>query len=229
MSNVDGLWLYPLPEDKELREAWTREIKPIDLEANRPRSPRICFRHFDSSSFVRRQQRLMGLKKGAVPSISASAAASNVPKRGGYRGQSVLPTNTAVSQAAAAADGSKSASSPAPQLAGTEKVITPRVTPGTGMEKVIMPRVTPGTGTEKVITPRVTPGTGMEKVIIPRVTPGMGTQPTAVTKTYVKRPVRSPVVQGAVVPVAVTPAKPGLLKPQTELFIDLTAEEATTE
>lgn len=218
LSNIDGLWLYPLPEDKELREAWNREIKPIDLEANRPRSPRICFRHFDSSSFVRRQQRLMGLKKGAVPSASASAAAlaaaNNLPKRGGYRGRSVLPTNSVVAQAAAAAEGSKPAS-PAPQLAGTEKVITPRVAPGTG--------------TEKVITPRVIPGTGTEKVIIPRVTSGTGTQPTAVTKTYVKRPVRSPVVQGAVVPVAITPANPGLLKPQTELFIDLTAEEATVE
>lgn len=204
LSNVDGLWLYPLPEDKELLETWNREVKPIDLDANRPRSPRICFRHFDTTSFVRRQQRLLGLKKGAVPSAAASAAAlsaaaNNVPKRGGgYRGRTLLATNNVMA-------------TPAQAIAATPH------TPAAEGPKPALP------------APQSTPNT--EKVIYPAVMPRTGTPLAPARQTYVKRPVQSPVVagRGAVVPVAMTPARPGPLKPQTELFIDLTAEEAAAE
>ncbi|KAK8784920.1 hypothetical protein V5799_008715 [Amblyomma americanum] len=75
LSNLDGLWLFPLPEESESRELWIREL-PIILDANRPNSPRVCFRHFDSSKFVKRQQRLLGLLKDAVPSAKAAIATS---------------------------------------------------------------------------------------------------------------------------------------------------------
>lgn len=78
LSNLDGLWLFPLPPDKETRSLWFNEL-PIDVELNRPASPRVCFRHFDSSMFVRRQQRLLGLQKGAVPSANTGVALPCTP------------------------------------------------------------------------------------------------------------------------------------------------------
>lgn len=75
LSNLDGLWLFSLPEESESRELWVQEL-PIDFDANRPNSPRVCFRHFDSSKFVKRQQRLLGLLKDAVPSAKATVATS---------------------------------------------------------------------------------------------------------------------------------------------------------
>ncbi|XP_050032664.1 uncharacterized protein [Dermacentor andersoni] len=112
LSNLDGLWLFPLPQDDETRRLWTEEV-PIDLEGNRPASPRVCFRHFDSSKFVRRQQRLLGLQKGAVPSATAGTALpsassnSNKYARKSMLGdasktpQSVTPTSVAVKQSSA--------------------------------------------------------------------------------------------------------------------------------
>lgn len=78
LSNLDGLWLFPLPPDKETRKLWLNELS-MDLELNRPASPRVCFRHFDSSMFVRRQQRLLGLQKGAVPSANTGVALPCTP------------------------------------------------------------------------------------------------------------------------------------------------------
>ncbi|KAK8784922.1 hypothetical protein V5799_008717 [Amblyomma americanum] len=65
-SDKDGLWLFAMPEKEQLMSAWDERL-PIDYERNRPLSPRICFRHFDKSNFVRRQQRLLGLKQDALP------------------------------------------------------------------------------------------------------------------------------------------------------------------
>ncbi|XP_037522729.1 uncharacterized protein LOC119399909 [Rhipicephalus sanguineus] len=83
LSNLDGLWLFPLPQDEPTRQLWVEQV-PIDFEGNRPASPRVCFRHFDSSKFVRRQQRLLGLQKGAVPSsntgVTQPCAKSNKSK-----------------------------------------------------------------------------------------------------------------------------------------------------
>lgn len=65
-SDRDGLWLFAMPEKQELKSVWVEQL-PIDYERNRPLSPRVCFRHFDKSDFVRRQQRLLGLREDAIP------------------------------------------------------------------------------------------------------------------------------------------------------------------
>lgn len=66
ITNRDGLWLFALPDDPELLRIWNERL-PIDHERNRPRSPRVCFRHFEKDDYVRRQQRLTGLRQGALP------------------------------------------------------------------------------------------------------------------------------------------------------------------
>ncbi|KAH6943186.1 hypothetical protein HPB50_017143 [Hyalomma asiaticum] len=66
VSDKDGLWLFTMPEDEELMTLWDERL-PIDYERNRPHSPRVCFRHFDKADFVRRQQRLLGLREDAIP------------------------------------------------------------------------------------------------------------------------------------------------------------------
>lgn len=65
-SDKDGLWLFAMPEKQEIKSEWVERL-PIDYERNRPLSPRVCFRHFDKSDFVRRQQRLLGLREDAIP------------------------------------------------------------------------------------------------------------------------------------------------------------------
>ncbi|XP_050032683.1 uncharacterized protein [Dermacentor andersoni] len=65
-SDKDGLWLFAMPEKQELMSVWVERL-PINYERNRPLSPRVCFRHFDKSDFVRRQQRLLGLREDAIP------------------------------------------------------------------------------------------------------------------------------------------------------------------
>ncbi|KAH8021238.1 hypothetical protein HPB51_013913 [Rhipicephalus microplus] len=74
-SNTDecciGLWLFALPCEEDsapLRSAWLNSV-PIDEEVNRPRSPRVCFRHFEKDDFVSNKNRLAGLYEKAVPSI----------------------------------------------------------------------------------------------------------------------------------------------------------------
>lgn len=67
-TDKDGLWLFALPEDPELRRVWDERL-PINHERNRPQSPRVCFRHFDKDDYVRRQQRLAGLRQGALPLV----------------------------------------------------------------------------------------------------------------------------------------------------------------
>lgn len=67
-----GVWLFALPCQKEepsLRSAWLEGVT-VDVEANRPQSPRVCFRHFDSAKdFVTLRHRVRGLDVNAVPSI----------------------------------------------------------------------------------------------------------------------------------------------------------------
>lgn len=94
LSNLDGLWLFPLPQDDETRRLWTEEV-PIDLEGNRPASPRVCFRHFESSKFVRRQQRLLGLQKGAVPSATAGVAHPSAPSNSSKNARRSTPGDAA--------------------------------------------------------------------------------------------------------------------------------------
>lgn len=80
LSNLDGLWLFPVPQDEPTRKLWLEEIS-VDLDGNRPASPRVCFRHFHGDLFVRRQQRLLGLQKGALPSKNPqSTSKSNSSK-----------------------------------------------------------------------------------------------------------------------------------------------------
>lgn len=66
ISDKEGLWLFAMPEKEQLMSTWDERL-PIDYERNRPLSPRICYRHFDKADFVRRQQRLVGLKQDALP------------------------------------------------------------------------------------------------------------------------------------------------------------------
>uniref|UniRef100_G3MM21 THAP-type domain-containing protein n=1 Tax=Amblyomma maculatum TaxID=34609 RepID=G3MM21_AMBMU len=65
-SDKQGLWLFAMPENEQHMSAWDERL-PINYERNRPRSPRICYRHFEKAQFVRRQQRLIGLKRDALP------------------------------------------------------------------------------------------------------------------------------------------------------------------
>uniref|UniRef100_A0A131YZ58 THAP domain containing protein n=1 Tax=Rhipicephalus appendiculatus TaxID=34631 RepID=A0A131YZ58_RHIAP len=65
-SDKEGLWLFAMPENEELMSLWDERL-PIDYERNRPLSPRVCFRHFEKADFVRRQQRLLGLREDAIP------------------------------------------------------------------------------------------------------------------------------------------------------------------
>uniref|UniRef100_A0A224YH22 THAP domain-containing protein n=1 Tax=Rhipicephalus zambeziensis TaxID=60191 RepID=A0A224YH22_9ACAR len=99
LSNLDGLWLFPLPQDEPTRQLWLEQV-PIDLEGNRPASPRVCFRHFDSSKFVRRQQRLLGLQKGAIPSsntgVTQPSTKSNTSKNYITKTALVTPMRTTV-------------------------------------------------------------------------------------------------------------------------------------
>ncbi|KAL1469587.1 hypothetical protein MTO96_024917 [Rhipicephalus appendiculatus] len=99
LSNLDGLWLFPLPQDEPTRQLWVEQV-PIDLEGNRPASPRVCFRHFDSSKFVRRQQRLLGLQKGAIPSsnigVTQPSTKSNTSKNYITKTAPVTPVRTSV-------------------------------------------------------------------------------------------------------------------------------------
>lgn len=96
LSNLDGLWLFGLPEESESRELWVQKL-PIDFDANRPNSPRICFRHFDSSKFVKRQQRLLGLLKDAVPSVDSTVvtpvSSKNNSKHAPRVARNSLPSN----------------------------------------------------------------------------------------------------------------------------------------
>ncbi|CAN8002258.1 unnamed protein product, partial [Ixodes hexagonus] len=66
VSDRDGLWLFEMPKEASIMSAWDNRL-PLDYERNRPNSPRVCFRHFEKSDFVRRQQRLVGLREGALP------------------------------------------------------------------------------------------------------------------------------------------------------------------
>ncbi|KAG0426497.1 hypothetical protein HPB47_026407 [Ixodes persulcatus] len=66
VSDRDGLWLFEMPKEASIMSAWDNRL-PLDYERNRPHSPRVCFRHFEKSDFVRRQQRLVGLREGALP------------------------------------------------------------------------------------------------------------------------------------------------------------------
>lgn len=72
MTNKDGLWLFAMPNDPELRRIWEERL-PINPERNRPKSPRVCFRHFDRDDYVRRQQRLAGLRQGALPVVETGS------------------------------------------------------------------------------------------------------------------------------------------------------------
>ncbi|XP_037287434.2 uncharacterized protein LOC119180350 isoform X3 [Rhipicephalus microplus] len=65
-SDKEGLWLFSMPENEELMSLWDERL-PIDYDRNRPQSPRVCFRHFEKADFVRRQQRLLGLREDAIP------------------------------------------------------------------------------------------------------------------------------------------------------------------
>lgn len=79
-SDKDGLWLFAMPEKQEIKSEWVERL-PINYERNQPLSPRVCFRHFDKSDFVRRQQRLLGLREDAIPlKIDLSDDASHVKK-----------------------------------------------------------------------------------------------------------------------------------------------------
>ncbi|KAL3204952.1 hypothetical protein MRX96_041078 [Rhipicephalus microplus] len=65
-----GLWLFALPDktnEAELYSEWLRHV-PIDDSINRPLSPRVCFKHFDSKKhFVSMKHRILGLRLDAVP------------------------------------------------------------------------------------------------------------------------------------------------------------------
>ncbi|KAH7952660.1 hypothetical protein HPB51_028181 [Rhipicephalus microplus] len=43
-----------------------RAVAEIDYDRNRPQSPRVCFRHFEKADFMRRRQKLLGLRKDAI-------------------------------------------------------------------------------------------------------------------------------------------------------------------
>ncbi|XP_049511947.1 uncharacterized protein LOC119463412 isoform X10 [Dermacentor silvarum] len=72
-----GFWLFSLPDEEDeasLHSAWLQSV-PIDLDINRPLSPRVCFKHFDvKKDFVSVCKRMVGLKPTAVP--------SKVPRKG---------------------------------------------------------------------------------------------------------------------------------------------------
>lgn len=62
-----GLWLFSLPcKDTEaaLRAAW---LEHLHLAPYQSHSPRICFRHFTEEDFVKHRQRIVGLRRTAVP------------------------------------------------------------------------------------------------------------------------------------------------------------------
>lgn len=67
-TDKDDLWLSALTDDPELRRIWDERL-PINHERNRPKSPRVCFWHFKKDDYMRCQQRLAGLRQGALPLI----------------------------------------------------------------------------------------------------------------------------------------------------------------
>ncbi|XP_077560638.1 uncharacterized protein LOC144175435 [Haemaphysalis longicornis] len=72
-----GLWLFSLPcEDAEpaLRATW---LERLHLTTDQPHSPRVCFRHFAEQDFVRQKQRIVGLKRMAVPVNTGSQLGGN--------------------------------------------------------------------------------------------------------------------------------------------------------
>lgn len=70
-SNKEGLWLFSLPEEPEAKRIWEERLR-IDHHRNRPKSPRVCFRHFDRDDYVGRRQRLTGLRQGALPKVETT-------------------------------------------------------------------------------------------------------------------------------------------------------------
>lgn len=86
-----GLWLFALPCEKSsaaLRSAWLNNV-PIDPEVNRPRSPRVCFQHFEKADFVSNKNRLVGLCNKAVPSVCVPTQTN--PKMKGHSVHSKQP------------------------------------------------------------------------------------------------------------------------------------------
>lgn len=72
-----GLWLFSLPcKDAEpaLRATW---LERLHLTTDQPHSPRVCFRHFAEQDFVRQKQRIVGLKRMAVPLNTGSQLGGN--------------------------------------------------------------------------------------------------------------------------------------------------------
>lgn len=72
-----GLWLFSLPcKDTEaaLRAAW---LERLHLAPYQSHSPHVCFRHFTEEDFVRHRQRIVGLRKTAVPVGTGSRRGGN--------------------------------------------------------------------------------------------------------------------------------------------------------
>lgn len=72
-----GLWLFSLPcKDAEpaLHTAWLERLR---LTADQSHSPRICSRHFAEQDFVRHHQRIVGLKRTAVPTNTGCCLGGN--------------------------------------------------------------------------------------------------------------------------------------------------------
>lgn len=70
-NTTGGLWLFALPcqqTESSLRAAWMERV-PIDLEANGPHGPYVCFRHFASKDLVYRGRFPIGIRRDAMPSV----------------------------------------------------------------------------------------------------------------------------------------------------------------
>lgn len=70
-----GLWLFALPcqqAEPSLRAAWMERV-PIDLEANGPHGPYVCFRHFATNDVIYRGHRPIGISDGVTPSVPVPA------------------------------------------------------------------------------------------------------------------------------------------------------------